>query len=95
MPGWRSGWAPAFSSGHDPEIRDRIPHQAPCKEPPSPSACVFASLSLSECVSHEKINKSLKKGTRQNHRHLKSCWYCLEEKVHEKKVRIRKILPRR
>ena len=29
--------------------RDRVPHQAPCVEPASPSACVSASL----CVSHE------------------------------------------
>ena len=41
------------------ETRDRIPHQAPCMEPVSPSACVSASLSLSLscslslCVSHE------------------------------------------
>ena len=33
------------------ETRDRVPHQAPCMEPASPSACVSASLSL--CVSHE------------------------------------------
>ena len=28
------------------ESRDRVPHQAPCMEPASPSACVSASLSL-------------------------------------------------
>ena len=33
--------------------RDRVPHQAPCMEPASPSACVSASLSLSFCISHE------------------------------------------
>ena len=31
------------------ETRDWVPHQAPCVEPASPSACVSASLS----VSHE------------------------------------------
>ena len=29
------------------ESRDRLPHQAPCMEPASPSACVSASLSVS------------------------------------------------
>ena len=33
------------------ETRDRVPRQAPCMEPASPSAGVSASLSL--CVSHE------------------------------------------
>ena len=28
---------------------DRVPHQAPCREPASPSACLCLSL----CVSHE------------------------------------------
>ena len=32
-PGWLSGWVPAFSSGRDPGIRDRIPHQAPRRDP--------------------------------------------------------------
>ena len=31
------------------ETQDRVPHQAPCMEPASPSACVSAYL----CVSHE------------------------------------------
>ena len=57
MPGWLSGWAPAFGSGCDPQSKDRVPHQAPCMEPASPSAYVSASL----CVSHEKINKIFKK----------------------------------
>ena len=26
---------------------DRVPHRAPCKEPPSPSACVSASVCVS------------------------------------------------
>ena len=34
------------AQGVIPEIRDRVPHQTPCMEPASPSACVFASLSL-------------------------------------------------
>ena len=44
--GWFSGLAPAFGPGLILESRDRVPHQAPCTEPPSPSACVSASLSL-------------------------------------------------
>ena len=43
------------------ESWDRVPHRAPCMGPASPSACVSASLSLSLCVSHEYINKILKK----------------------------------
>ena len=42
------------------ESRDRVPHRAPLMEPASPSACVSASLSLSLCIFHEKINKILK-----------------------------------
>ena len=42
------------------ETWDRVPCQAPCMEPASPSACVSASL----CVSHEQINKILKKKIR-------------------------------
>ena len=48
-PGWLSGWASAFGSGHDPGIQAWVLHQAPCREPASPSAYVSASLS----VSHE------------------------------------------
>ena len=51
MPGWLSGWALAFGSGHHPRIRGRVPHQAPCREPATPSAYVSASFSV--CVSHE------------------------------------------
>ena len=29
------------------ETRDQVPHQAPCMEPASPSACVSASMCLS------------------------------------------------
>ena len=57
MSGWLSGLAPAFGSGHDPRVPDRVPHRASCAEPTSPSAWVSASL----CVSHEYINKNLKK----------------------------------
>ena len=39
------------------DSQDRTPHRAPCMEPASPSACVSVSL----CVSHEQINKILKK----------------------------------
>ena len=46
IPGWRSGLAPAFGPGRILETRDRIPRQAPCMEPASPSACVCLSLSL-------------------------------------------------
>ena len=44
-PGWLSGWTSAFSSGHDPTSGDQILHQAPHREPVSPSAYVSASLS--------------------------------------------------
>ena len=50
-PGWLSSWAPAFGSGRDPGIRNRVPHRAPSEEPASPSTCVSASLSV--CVSRE------------------------------------------
>ena len=45
------------------ESRDRVPHCASCMEPASPSAYVSASLSLS----HEEINKILKKVERRIH----------------------------
>ena len=35
------------AQGVIPGSWDQIPHWAPCMEPPSPSACVSASLSLS------------------------------------------------
>ena len=50
MPGWLSGWAPAFGSGRDPRIQDQVPHRAPCEEPASPSAYVSAS-PLNLCLS--------------------------------------------
>ena len=60
MPGWLSGWAPAFGSDHDPGIQDWVLHQAPCEEPASPSAYVFASLSQSVSLMNKQISKSLK-----------------------------------
>ena len=39
MPGWPQGMIL--------ESRDPVPHQAPCKEPASPSAYVSASLCVS------------------------------------------------
>ena len=41
-------------SGHDPGSWDLVPHQALCREPASPSACVSPSL----CVSF--MNKYIK-----------------------------------
>ena len=40
-------WCLPLAQGAILETRDRIPRQAPCMEPASPSACVSASLSLS------------------------------------------------
>ena len=37
--------------GMIPEFQDGVPHRAPFREPASPSACVYASLSV--CASHE------------------------------------------
>ena len=47
QPRWLSGLAPPAVQGMILETRDPVPHQAPCMEPASPSACVSASLSLS------------------------------------------------
>ena len=47
IPGWLSGFAPAFRQGRDPGV----PHGAICMEPASPSAFVSASLSLSLSLS--------------------------------------------
>ena len=57
MPGWLSGLAPAFSPECDPGVPGWVPHRAPCMGLASLSDCVSASF----CVSHEKINKILKK----------------------------------
>ena len=54
IPGWRSGLAPAFGPGQDPEDPGSNPTLGSrCMEPASPSSCVYASLSL--CLSW--INK--------------------------------------
>ena len=51
QPGWLSGLVPPLVQGLILETRDRVPCQASCMKPASPSACVSASLSL--CVSRE------------------------------------------
>ena len=51
QPWWRSGLATPEAQGVILETGDRVPRPAPCMESASPSACVFASLSL--YVSHE------------------------------------------
>ena len=47
QPGWLSGLAPPSAQGVILETWDRVPSQAPCMEPASPSAYVSAILSLS------------------------------------------------
>ena len=39
QPQWLSGLAPPSAQSVILETRDRDPHQAPCMEPTSPSAC--------------------------------------------------------
>ena len=49
IPWWRSGLAPAFGPGRDPGDPGSNPTSGSrCMEPASPSACVSASLSLSD-----------------------------------------------
>ena len=48
QPRWRSGLALPAARGVILETLDRVPHRASCMEPASPSACVSASLALSE-----------------------------------------------
>ena len=57
QPWWLSGLAPPSAQGLILETWDRVPPQAPCMEPASPSACVSASLSLSLSLSVTIINK--------------------------------------
>ena len=45
-PGWLSGLVSALTWVVIPGSWDPVPHQAPCMEPASPSACVSASVSL-------------------------------------------------
>ena len=59
QPGWLSGLALPSAQGVILETWDRVPRQAPCMVPASPSACVSAS-SLSLFLSHEKINRIFK-----------------------------------
>ena len=47
QPGWLSGLVLPSAQGVILETWDRVPRQALCMEPASPSACVSASLSLS------------------------------------------------
>ena len=49
-----------LAQGVIPGSWNQVPNWVPCREPASPSACVSASL----CVSHEQINKNLKKKKR-------------------------------
>ena len=61
IPGGLSGWASAFGSGHDPGVLGSSPSSGSLQGgAASPSACASASL----CVSHEWINKILKKKKR-------------------------------
>ena len=53
IPGWLSGLSPPSAQGVILETQDRVPRQAPCMEPASPSASVSANLSV--CLSW--INK--------------------------------------
>ena len=53
QPQWLHSLTPPSAQGVVLETQDRVLHQAPFMEPASPSACVFASLSLSLSVSHE------------------------------------------
>ena len=47
QPRWLSSLALTSAQGLILETQHRVPHQAPCMEPDSPSTCVSASLSLS------------------------------------------------
>ena len=49
QPGWLSGLAPPWAQGRILDFLDQVPHQTPCVEPASPSACVSASLCV--CLS--------------------------------------------
>ena len=73
MPGWLCGWAPAFGSGRDPRIQDRVSHQAPCEEPASPSAYVFASLSLSMSLMNKIFLKNLKDKVLHDKKDIDTC----------------------
>ena len=57
MPGWLSGWVSALGSGYDPGVPGSSPTSGSLSA--SPSACGEGEASLS--VTHEEINKVLKK----------------------------------
>ena len=61
IPGWLSGLVPPSARGLILETWDRVPRQAPCMEPASPSACVSASLSLSVTIINKLKKKIIKK----------------------------------
>ena len=51
QPRWLRGLALPSAQGVILEAGDGVPHRAPYMEPTSPSACVYASLSLCVCLS--------------------------------------------
>ena len=55
QPWWRSGLVLPAAQGMILETLDRVSCRAPCMEPPFPSACVSASLSVSD-----SMNKQIK-----------------------------------
>ena len=57
MPGWLSGWASAFGSGRDPGVLG----SSPTSGLPLDTLFLPLPMSLPLCVSHEWINKILKK----------------------------------
>ena len=57
-PGWLSGWASAFGSGRDPGV---LGSSATSGFSPGASFSFCLCICLSLCVSHESINKILKK----------------------------------
>ena len=62
-PGWLSGWGADFGLSRDPGVLRSSP------QPASPSA--YVSVCLSFCVSHEVINKILKKNSQQSQKRTK------------------------
>ena len=60
---WLSGLVLPSAQGVILETQDRVPHQAPCMEPASPSACVSASLCVS--LRNKKKKYLLKEGVNE------------------------------
>lgn len=60
IPGWLSGLAPPSAQGVILETRNQVPHQAPCMEPASSSACIiqnsFTVLKILCAYSHHPSN---------------------------------------